>query len=324
MLTEVGTACFIEEIDNVWMIRPVEGPRYLPPKGKYKPPPAGKGRAVGDATNPGLPHRAGRATAGVDKTQPQVADTRGQPSTPQESRPPPQQPASSSSQAAPPKQPPQVKQPPPRPAQQQPPQQQPQAGTDFLDSRPPRGRIQQRSSRKHNHTFTKSQGDTLIGGTQREADWQRPWRMTTTTTSTITAPLSLCSAAATNGQSQEDGTTTDEENTGSFAGEGAHPFYNNHSSRRRQQATTTAHQEGGNVAQGSSSTDIPAAAQSGIIAAQRGAMVAATAQLQLVQEIAREFQTTDGDVIQVLREGGATGSHNPPPLYRGRMWSQAP
>ena len=106
--------------------------------------------------------------------------------------PPPKQPASSSSNAAPIQQQPVVKQPPPRPKQQQPRQ---QPATDFLDSRPLRGRDTTEDQQQPPPHFYELARDTRnIGGPQQDTDkTELPNQCTTTTTTTT--PTNVCNPA---------------------------------------------------------------------------------------------------------------------------------
>ena len=207
LATEVGKAYFLEEIQGTWMIRPAGGPRHGPPRNRYQPPASRTGRAVGNSTNPGTPHKAatqhrpkggtpntGEATAGLPQAQPASSP---QLPPPQATQPQPQQPANQ----------PQPQQPAAR-----------QAG-DFRDGRPLRGQPQQAQAATPQepqpppHFYEIARGSRQLGRGTPEHDntelWQRRLATTTTTTTTTSTTDDHCSQARTGGSHDTIGTTTD-------------------------------------------------------------------------------------------------------------------
>ena len=283
LATEVGRAYFLEEIQGTWMIRPAGGPRYGPPCNKYQPPASGTGRAVGNSTNPGAPHRA------VTQHGP-----RGEAPNTEEAatRLPHAQPAGSQQLPQPQATQPQSQQPTIQPQTQQPAARQ---AADFPDGRPLRGQQQQAQATTPQepqpppHFYEVARDSRQLGRGTAEHDntelWQRQLVTTTTTTTTTSTTDEHCSQARTGGSHDPIGTTTDEEQAGLIRRRRRTPYWNRtNDSRRRGTRAGSSHEP-------------PQPAERARAAALQGAIVAATTQLQLIQTVATTIPGAEGQVI---------------------------
>ncbi|CAE7307905.1 MRL1 [Symbiodinium sp. CCMP2592] len=330
LIAEPGQAFMLEQIQDIWMLRPAGGPRHGPPKRGYRPPPPGEGRAVGNSTNPGIPFRGGqqpasgstdpqRGAAPKQQPPPSSGNKPGSTDTATTQRQQQQQhtsSASSSSKAAGKAIP---KATPPTP-QATPP------NNDFRDSRTLRGQTKeepptreeqpQQPQQPHKHFFEIIRDNRGLGDDKKKKGedpddntelWQRPPPTTTTTSTTTTTPTD-CRIDS----SELAGNTTDEEAVGLTRRRRRDSRHIGKPRSRSRSPPPTSRPPPPQHEQPSSSTSTLSHAST--IAALRGGIQATAAQIQLIHEVTTNMQGAESTVIanicanalRMLSESSAT------------------